>query len=137
LNVEIPTSRIPVPNSAPALTSLLAPTFIPLPELISPLTLAGIGELDEQMQPLRGLGKHKVSMVGVTEKLADGEQLGLMVYGYNLQYLTSLSRDLSVSGSVLKVQWKYPFSDDSTSATDKNACNSRHFYSNFCDSHSL
>lgn len=54
------------------------------------------------MQPLRGLGKHKVSMVGVTEKLADGEQLGLMVYGYNLQYLTSLSRDLSVSGVNIK-----------------------------------
>lgn len=168
--VAIPTSRIPVPNSVTALTSLLAPTFIPLPELVGPLTLAGIGKLDvtlsnvtgplnscdmrlglpdeltenlptplsgllgllpkklpigdcdaiilagfgakkgsaaprlldEQIQPLRGLGKHKVSMVGVAEKLTDGEQLGLMVYGYNLQYLTSLSRDLTVPGVSIK-----------------------------------
>lgn len=52
--------------------------------------------LDEQITPLRGLGAHQVDMVGIGEQLADGEQLGLLVYGYNLQYLSSLSRDLLV-----------------------------------------
>ena len=61
--------------------------------------------IDEQMQPIRGLGSKTVSMVGIAEKLAVGEQLGLMVYGYNLQYLTSISRDVlvpavTISGSV-------------------------------------
>jgi ABC-2 type transport system ATP-binding protein len=170
---KIPTSIIPVPNTALGLTSLLVPSFIPLEGFKAPLTIGGIGQLDiklnnvleplngcdlplglpaqltdnipaplsgllgllptqlpiracdaivlvgfgakkgmaaprlidEQMQPIRGLGSHKVSMVGVAEKLTDGEQLGLMVYGYNLQYLTSLSRDLlvpavTISGTV-------------------------------------
>ena len=62
--------------------------------------------LDEQVTPVRGLGKHPdVRMVGIAEALADGEELGLLVYGYNLQYFTSISRDLlvpavTVSGTV-------------------------------------
>ncbi|MEO6698128.1 MAG: CocE/NonD family hydrolase [Paraperlucidibaca sp.] len=52
--------------------------------------------IDEQMQPIRGLGDHIVAMVGVAEKLVEGEQLGLMVYGYNQQYFSSISRDLLV-----------------------------------------
>lgn len=57
--------------------------------------------IDEQIQPIRGLGKHIVSMVGVAEKLTDGEQLGLLVYGYNRQYYSSLSRDLLVPAVVI------------------------------------
>lgn len=164
--MDIPTTMIPVPNTALGLTSLLLPTFIPLDGMVGPLTIGGIGVLDitieniipplngcdlplelpaaltgalppplsgvlgllpsrlpisacdaivfvgfgaksglaaprlidEQIQPVRALGQQIVPMVGVAEKLAEGEQLGLMVYGYNLQYLTSLSRDLLVLG---------------------------------------
>ncbi|MEK6789068.1 MAG: alpha/beta fold hydrolase [Pseudomonadota bacterium] len=61
--------------------------------------------LDEQVTPVRGLGTHDVRMVGVADALADGEELGLLVYGYHLQYLTSISRDLlvpavTISGTV-------------------------------------
>lgn len=61
--------------------------------------------LDEQITPLRGLGVHQVNMVGIAEPLAEGEELGLLVYGYNLQYLSSISRDLlvpavTISGTV-------------------------------------
>ena len=42
-----------------------------------------------------------VRMVGVGETLADGETLGLLVYGYNLQFFTSLSRDLLVPAVTL------------------------------------
>lgn len=61
--------------------------------------------LDEQLTPVRGLGTHDVRMVGVGEALAEGETLGLLVYGYNLQFFSSLSRDLlvpavTISGTV-------------------------------------
>lgn len=61
--------------------------------------------LDEQVVPVRGLGDHTVSMTGVADELASDETLGLLVYGYHLQYLTSISRDLlvpavTVSGTV-------------------------------------
>jgi len=46
-----------------------------------------------------------VSMTGVADELASDETIGLLVYGYHLQYLTSISRDLlvpavTVSGTV-------------------------------------
>ncbi len=61
--------------------------------------------IDEQITPLRGLGSHSVDMVGVGERIADDESVGLLVYGYNLQFLSSLSRDLlvpavSITGTV-------------------------------------
>jgi len=61
--------------------------------------------LDDQLTPLRGLGTHDMRMTGIAETLADGEELGLLVYGYHLQYFTSISRDLlvpavTVSGTV-------------------------------------
>lgn len=61
--------------------------------------------LDEQVVPVRGLGDHTVSMTGVADELASDETLGLLVYGYHLQYFTSISRDLlvpavTVSGTV-------------------------------------
>lgn len=52
--------------------------------------------IDDQLTPLRGLGQHQVNMVGVAEALAQDEELGLLVYGYHLQYLSSLSRDVLV-----------------------------------------
>ena len=97
------TDNIPAPLSG---LLCLLPVKLPI-RACDAIVLVGFGAkkgmaaprlIDEQMQPLRGLGEHKVSMVGVAEKLAEGEQLGLMVYGYNLQYLTSLSRDLLVPG---------------------------------------
>lgn len=95
------TSALPAP-----LSSLLGvlPTRLPI-SACDAIVLVGFGArsgmaaprlLDEQLQPIRGLGEHQVAMVGVGERLAAGEQLGLLVYGYNLQYLTSLSRDLLV-----------------------------------------
>lgn len=171
--MTIPATTIPARNSVLGVVDLLLPTFIPLDGMVGPLTIAGIGHLDielnniipqangcalplgvpteltsaipaplssvfgllpsrlpisacdaivligfgakngmaaprlvdEQLQPIRGLGEHALDLVGVAEKLAAGEQLGLMVYGYNLQYLSSLSRDLlvpavSISGTV-------------------------------------
>jgi ABC-2 type transport system ATP-binding protein len=61
--------------------------------------------IDEQILPLRGLGAHQVDMVGVADRIAPDESVGLLVYGYNLQFLTSISRDVlvpavSITGTV-------------------------------------
>lgn len=50
--------------------------------------------IDDQVTPIRGFGKRHVEMTGVAERLAEGETLGLLVYGYHPQYLITGSRDL-------------------------------------------
>jgi ABC-2 type transport system ATP-binding protein len=50
--------------------------------------------IDDQVTPIRGFGKRHVELTGVAERLADGESLGLLVYGYHPQYLATGSRDL-------------------------------------------
>ncbi|MEK6806133.1 MAG: neutral/alkaline non-lysosomal ceramidase N-terminal domain-containing protein [Pseudomonadota bacterium] len=52
--------------------------------------------IDDQIMPVRGLGEHSVDLVGVAERLANGDQLALLVYGYHTQYLASYSRDPSI-----------------------------------------
>jgi ABC-2 type transport system ATP-binding protein len=53
--------------------------------------------LDDQIAPVRGLGEHlSVDMVGIAERLAKGDELGLWVSGYHTQYLTSFSRDVTI-----------------------------------------
>ena len=49
--------------------------------------------VDDQVLPVRGLGSHSVSLVGVGERLAAGDTLGLLVYGYHPQYLVTVGRD--------------------------------------------
>ncbi len=50
--------------------------------------------IDDQVTPIRGFGKRHVELTGVAERLAEGETLGLLVYGYHPQYLATASRDL-------------------------------------------
>lgn len=57
---------------------------------------SGYTLIDEQVLPVRGLGEHAVSLVGVGERLAAGDRLALLVYGYNPQYLVSIGRDLTI-----------------------------------------
>ena len=49
--------------------------------------------VDDQIMPLRGLGDHDVPLVGVGERLHEGDRVALLLYGYHLQYLESASRD--------------------------------------------
>lgn len=50
--------------------------------------------IDDQVTAVRGFGKRHVELTGVAEKLAEGESLGLFVYGYHPQYPVTSSRDL-------------------------------------------
>jgi ABC-2 type transport system ATP-binding protein len=53
--------------------------------------------LDDQIAPVRGLGAHlDVDMVGIAERLAQGDELGLWLSGYHPQYLEAFSRDVTI-----------------------------------------
>lgn len=51
--------------------------------------------IDDQLTAVRGFGKRHVELTGVAERLAPGESLGLLVYGFHPQYLATGSRDLA------------------------------------------
>ena len=44
---------------------------------------------DNQVQPLRGLGRHEVNLPGIGERLAEGDQAGLMLYGLHEQFVAT------------------------------------------------
>lgn len=61
--------------------------------------------IDDQVTPLRGFGSHAIEMNGVAERLAEGDELALLIYGFHAQYPVTWSRDLfvpalGISGSV-------------------------------------
>lgn len=61
--------------------------------------------IDDQITPVRGFGPHTLRMNGVGERLAEGDQLGLLIYGFHSQFPITWSRDVlvpavNISGSV-------------------------------------
>lgn len=61
--------------------------------------------MDDQITPVRGFGPHSIRMNGVGERLAEGDQLALLVYGFHSQFPITWSRDVlvpavNISGSV-------------------------------------
>ena len=52
--------------------------------------------IDDQIQPIRGLGDHAVDLVGVAERLHAGDTLALLLFGAHSQYPLSFSRDSSI-----------------------------------------
>ncbi|HCS28892.1 MAG TPA: hypothetical protein DIW43_15645, partial [Spongiibacteraceae bacterium] len=71
------------------------------------MTFAGLGVkragspnwelIDDQLTPLRGLGRHTVEMVGVAERLLPGDKLGLLLYGQHVQFVVTFSRDATIT----------------------------------------
>jgi ABC-2 type transport system ATP-binding protein len=61
--------------------------------------------IDDQLTPVRGFGEHVDLMSGIAERLAEGDELALLVYGFHAQYPVTWSRDvfvpaLDLSGSI-------------------------------------
>ncbi len=84
-----------------------ATIFIGLGVIKSGSVLPAVPELiEEQVMPVRGLGQHEVELVGVSERIAAGDQIVLLIYGIHDAFvLFSSSRDLltpvvTVTGSV-------------------------------------
>lgn len=66
----------------------------------------GVLELiDDQVRPVRGLGRHQIELNGIAERLNPGDGVQLLLYGFHPQFFGNGSRDLSslllrVSGEV-------------------------------------
>ncbi len=86
-----------------------------LPLGCDPILYFGIGHraagterwdlIDDQITPVRGFGLHLLEMNGIAERLAEGDELALLIYGFHVQYPVTWSRDLlvpalNVGGSV-------------------------------------
>lgn len=61
--------------------------------------------VDDQLTPVRGFGEHKLDMNGVAERLNEGDELALLIYGFHAQFPVTWSRDVfvpaaNVSGSI-------------------------------------
>ncbi len=52
--------------------------------------------IDDQLTPVRGFGAHTGDMSGIAERLAEGDQVGLLVYGFHAQFPVTWSRDVFV-----------------------------------------
>ncbi|MES2908776.1 MAG: CocE/NonD family hydrolase [Pseudomonadota bacterium] len=79
----------------PRLEVDVAPVVDGLPG--EPIIFAGIGHMranipgiwdlvDNQITPLRGVGRHEVDLAGIAERLAPGDKLALLLYGGHDQY---------------------------------------------------
>lgn len=88
-----------------------------------PILFVGLGRMranapgawdlvDNQVMPVRGLGTHEVELVGVNERLAAGDRLALLVYGYHDQYAATGSRDVSVPVVTVSGRIQLPVVED-------------------------
>jgi len=92
----------PVCSEIYAATAMSPVGLLGLEPGCDPILFVGLGVnrdgawrlIDDQVTPIRGFGKRHVELTGVAERLAEGETLGLLVYGYHPQYLATASRDL-------------------------------------------
>ena len=100
----VPTMDIALAGSS-GLESTACATPLSLPAC-DPVLFLGIGHrkagterwdlIDDQLTPIRGFGPHLGNMSAVGERLVEGDQLALLVYGFHAQYPVTWSRDLLV-----------------------------------------
>jgi ABC-2 type transport system ATP-binding protein len=91
--------------------------------LCDPILFLGIGHrkagqtrwdlVDDQLTPLRGFGVHEGVMTGIAERLEEGDELALLVYGFHAQYPVTWSRDLLLPALTLSGSVQLPLLDDS------------------------
>ncbi|MES1926712.1 CocE/NonD family hydrolase [Salinisphaera sp. T31B1] len=82
--IGIPEARVHITGDAP-----------------SPVAFMGLGLkragrratllINDQLRPIRGLGTRDIRLNGVAERLYEGDELGLLIYGFHPQFLTSFS----------------------------------------------
>jgi hypothetical protein len=52
--------------------------------------------IDDQLQPIRGLGAHDIDLVGIAERLDKDDELAVLFYAVHPQFASSASRDLTI-----------------------------------------
>ncbi|MDD9891950.1 MAG: peptidase S15 [Gammaproteobacteria bacterium] len=102
------------PNQAlagiPTAAITLSPTLAETP-LSDPIVFLGVAVdpaggggrylVNDQVVPVRGFGEHQLNLAGVTAKVEEGDQVGLVVMPFHTQFVSSYSRipePVSVSG---------------------------------------
>lgn len=58
--------------------------------------------IDDQITPVRGFGAHNLRMNGIGERLAAGDELALLIYGFHSQFPITWSRDVFVPAVKVK-----------------------------------
>jgi hypothetical protein len=52
--------------------------------------------IDDQLQPIRGLGEHDIDLVGIAERLNKDDEVAVLFYAVHPQFASSVSRDLTI-----------------------------------------
>jgi ABC-2 type transport system ATP-binding protein len=92
---------------------------VPLVQLgCDPILYLGVGHrvagserwdlIDDQLTPVRGFGRHTLEMTGIAERLAEGDELALLIYAFHAQFPVTWSRDLLVPAINVSGQIQLP-----------------------------
>jgi hypothetical protein len=75
------------------------------------ITFVGVGKklagnqtftlIDDQLQPIRGLGEHDIDLVGIAERLNKGDEVAVLFYAVHPQFASSVSRDLTIPAVII------------------------------------
>jgi ABC-2 type transport system ATP-binding protein len=86
-----------------------------------PILFLGIGHrkagttrwdlIDDQLTPIRGFGAHSGDMSAIGERLAESDELALLIYGFHTQYSVTWSRDLLVPATNFRGSIRLPLRD--------------------------
>lgn len=114
----IPTMSITTSALDPSLEMSPCPTPLQVGSC-DPIFFIGIGHqaagsaiwnlVDAQLTPIRGFGPHTVDMNGISARLKEGDQLGLLIYAFHAQYPVTWSRDITVPAATLSGSVQLPF----------------------------
>lgn len=64
--------------------------------------------IDDQITPVRGFGAQQLQMNGIAERLGEGDELALLIYGFHAQFPVTWSRDLLVPALTLSGSIELP-----------------------------
>ncbi|MEK6806454.1 MAG: CocE/NonD family hydrolase [Pseudomonadota bacterium] len=112
---------VPVMNLQLEGVSGIEPGTCPTPLSLAacdPIMFLGIGHrkagserwdlVDDQLTPMRSFGAHTDPMSGVAERLNEGDEVALLIYGFHAQFPVTWSRDVFVPAANLSGTLQLP-----------------------------
>lgn len=74
--------------------------------------------IDDQITPVRGFGTQTIEMNGIAERLAPGDEVALLMFGFHAQFPISWSRDLVLPAMDVSGTVQLPLVDPATIVTE-------------------